>query len=107
MLLATVAQCWVEVLDEIVGRFDLALPATTNWARRKLDVQLAARARASEYKLELLEEILVVVTDPAVADAQFGERLRGEVGMDRMRAARRPHAVPRPIGCSAITDTSR
>ncbi len=44
----------MDVLDEIVGMFDLALSGTENRPRRKLDVRLAAWARASENKLKLL-----------------------------------------------------
>lgn len=70
VLLATVAECAVEVLDELVQMFDQALSNTENRARRKLDELLAQRAKASEQKLELLEEILAVTTDLTVPDEQ-------------------------------------
>jgi hypothetical protein len=44
VLLATVAECAVEVLDEIVQMFDQAISGTESRARRKLDDLLAARA---------------------------------------------------------------
>jgi hypothetical protein len=42
MLLATVAECAVEVIDELVQMFDQAISGTEDRARRKLNELLAA-----------------------------------------------------------------
>jgi hypothetical protein len=108
VLLATLAECAVEVLDELVQMFDQAISGTENRARRKLDELLAARAKASEHKLDLLEEILGVATDEAIADAEVGGRLRRGIGMDRMRAAQRDpkDRLQRDHGHLALIDAS-
>jgi hypothetical protein len=108
VLLATVAECAVEVLDELLQMFDQAISGTENRARRKLDELLAARAKASEHKLELLEQILVVATDEVIADAEVGARLRRGIGMDRLRAARRDpkDRLQRDHGHLALIDAS-
>lgn len=47
----------------------------------------AERAKTSEEKLALAEEILPVLADPAVGDDQVGGLLRDRIGMSRLRAA--------------------
>lgn len=90
MLLATVAECYVEVLDEVVQMFDQALSGMENRAKRKVKEKLAQRAKNDVNKMDLLEEMLAVATDTAIPDEQVGGLLRGpRIGMDRMRAARR------------------
>ncbi|WP_190816460.1 DUF4158 domain-containing protein [Saccharopolyspora pogona] len=108
VLLATLAECAVEVLDEVVQMFDQAISGTENRARRKLDELLAQRARASEDRLSLLEEILTVATDPDVPDVEVGMRLRSGIGLDRMRAARRDpkDRLQRDHGHLALIDAS-
>ncbi|SDG69828.1 Transposase and inactivated derivatives, TnpA family [Lentzea fradiae] len=108
VLLATVAECSVEVLDELVQMFDQAVSGTEGRARRKLDELLVARAKASERKLDLLEEILAVAVDEAVADVEVGARLRRGIGMDRLRAARRDprDRLQRDHGHLALIDAS-
>src|SRR5699024_10902606 len=77
VLLATSAECAVEVLDELVSMFDQALSNLENRARRKLDEHLAQRARAQEDRLSLLDEMLAVATDlDNVPDGDVGARLR-------------------------------
>ncbi len=108
VLLATVSECAIEVLDEVVQMFDQAISGTENRARRKLDELLAARAKASEHKLDLLEQILVITTDEAITDAEVGGRLRNGIGMDRLRAARRDpkDRLQRDHGHLALIDAS-
>jgi TnpA family transposase len=90
LLLATVAECYVEVLDEVVQMFDQALSGMENRAKRKVAEKLAARARNDVNKMDLLEEMLAVTTDLSVPDAEVGGLLRhGKIGLDRMRRARR------------------
>lgn len=60
IVLALVSQCAVDVLDEVVQLFDQAVLATDHRAERKLEEKLAARAKASEDRLGLLDEVLSV-----------------------------------------------
>lgn len=108
VLLATIAECAVEILDEVVGMFDQAVSGTENRARRRLDELLAARARSSEQRLDLLEEILAVAADPAIADVEVGPRLRQGIGMARLTAARRDpkDRLPRDHGHLGLIDAS-
>ncbi|MEV5543700.1 Tn3 family transposase [Saccharopolyspora shandongensis] len=108
VLLATLAECAVEVLDEVVQMFDQAISGTENGARRKLDELLAQRARASEDRLSLLEEILTVTTDLDVPDVDVGAKLRAGIGLERMRAARRDpkNRLLRDHGHLALIDAS-
>lgn len=109
VLLATAAECAVEVLDELVSMFDQALSNMENRARRKLDEHLAQRARASEGRLTLLDEMLAVATDlDNVPDAAVGAKLRSGIGMERLRAARRDpkDRLPRDHGHLAMVDAS-
>ncbi|MGB7794888.1 MAG: DUF4158 domain-containing protein, partial [Pseudonocardiaceae bacterium] len=89
LLLATVAECYVEVLDEVVQMFDLALSGMESRARHKVKEKLAQRGRESVNKLDLLEEMLAVATDLSIPEASVGGLLRTGIGLDRMRAARR------------------
>lgn len=100
MLLATVAECYVEVLDEVVQMFDQALSGMENRAKRKVKEKLAQRAKNDVNKMDLLEEMLAVTTDTAIPDDQVGGLLRGKIGMDRMRAA----AGTQRTGCTGTTD---
>ncbi len=99
ILLTLVAQCAVEVLDEVVQLYDQTLSSTDHRAERKLEEKLAARAKASEDRLGLLDEVLSVLTDPDVADEAVGAMLRG-IGMDRLRRAREsgPRRLPADHG---------
>ena len=109
VLLATAAECAVEVLDELVAMFDQALSNLENRARRKLEEQLAQRAWAQEERLSLLDEMLAVATDlDNVPDGEVGARLRRGIGVDRLRAARRDPAdrLPRDRGHLAMVDAS-
>ncbi|KOX11916.1 hypothetical protein ADK67_48195 [Saccharothrix sp. NRRL B-16348] len=107
ILVATLAECAVEVLDEVVQMFDQALSGTENRARRRLDELLAARA------------VLGAEAGPAGGDAGGGHRpwcrtgrgglrLREGIGMDRMLAARRDpkDRLPRDHGHLAQIDAS-
>ncbi|HJP80212.1 MAG TPA: Tn3 family transposase [Pseudonocardiaceae bacterium] len=89
ILLSTVVECYVEVLDELVQMFDQALSGIENRAKAKVKEKLAARGRESVNKLELLEEILAIAADTAIPANQVGGLLRERVGLERMRSARR------------------
>ncbi|MCS7483798.1 hypothetical protein ACFFQW_38300 [Umezawaea endophytica] len=92
--------------DELVQMFDQAFSGAEGRARRKLDQLLVARAKASERKLDLLEEILTVAADESVAESEVGGLLRRGIGMDRLRAARRDprDRVQRDHGHLALID---
>ncbi len=95
ILLTLLAQCAVEVLDEVVQLYDQAVSATDHRAERKLEEKLASRAKASEDRLGLLDEVLSVLTNPDIADEAVGALLRSGIGMERLRRAR--EAAPRRL----------
>lgn len=88
VLLATLAETYVEVLDELVQLLDQALAGAESRARHELS--LVDRAKAEADRARLLDEILDVLADPSVADADAGRLVRQRVGMPRLVAARRP-----------------
>lgn len=93
ILLAFLAETAVEVLDEVVGLFDQTLSGRESHARHRLDDQLAERARASEGRIGLLDEMLAIAADPSIPDLDVGGRLRAGIGMGRLHAA---HAAKQP-----------
>jgi hypothetical protein len=108
ILLSLVTQCALDVLDEVVQLYDQAISATDHRAERKLEEQLAARARASEDRLGLLDELLAVLTNPEIPDEQVGARLRGGIGMERLRTAKEagPRRLPRDHGHLGMVEAS-
>jgi len=87
IVLTLLAQSAADVLDEVVQLFDQALSAKESQAKHKLTERLAERAKHSDDKLAIAELVLPVLADPAIPDEEVGGRLRGEIGMDRLRAA--------------------
>lgn len=87
VLLTVVAQSAVDVLDDAVALFDQAISAREGTARRKLTNRLAERAKASEERLALLDEILPVLIDVGIPDDEVGGMLRGGLGLERLRGA--------------------
>ena len=100
ILLASVAQSAIDVLDEVVGLFDQALSARESHAKARLTEHLADRARHGVDRDALLDEILEVVLDESFDDATVGTMLRRDIGMVRMQAAQdaRPQPLPRDRG---------
>ncbi len=90
VLLATLAETYVEVLDELVQLLDQALAGADSRARHELSQRLVDRARVEADRGGLLDEILDVLADPDVPDGQAGRLVRQRVGMPRLVAARRP-----------------
>jgi hypothetical protein len=90
VLLATLAETYVEVLDELVQLLDQALAGADSRARHELSQRLVDRAKAEADRIRLLDEILDVLADPAIPDDQAGRLVRERVGMARLIAARRP-----------------
>jgi TnpA family transposase len=90
VLLATLAETYVEVLDELVQLLDQALAGADSRARHELSQRLVDRAKAEADRARLLDEVLDVLADPAIPDEQAGRLVRERVGMTRLIAARRP-----------------
>lgn len=90
VLLATLAETAIEVLDELVELFDQALADADRRARDQMGARALARAQEVEDRLELLDDLLSVLADPAIADEDVGWRLRHGIGMDRLQEASRP-----------------
>jgi hypothetical protein len=87
ILLTLLAQSAVDVLDSVVQLFDQTLSGSESRARIKLRDALAERAKLSEDRLTLLDEILPVLADTGIPDVDVGTLLREKIGMDRIRAA--------------------
>lgn len=90
VLLATLAEAAVEILDELVLLFDQGLSTTDSRARNQLDEQLVQRAKDAQRRDVLLDELLEVLGDPEVPDEAVGGLLRARIGMDALRKARLP-----------------
>ena len=75
--------------------FDQAVSAREGKAERSMRDALAERGKAGEDRQALLDELLAIIADPAVADEDVGGLIRGErIGWPRIRAAL-AQAVPR------------
>ena len=97
------AQSATDVLDEVVQLFDQAISARESKAERKMRDALAERGKAGEDRQALLDDLLAIITDPAVADEEIGGLIRGDrIGWPRLRAAMAQAATR---GCRAITGT--
>jgi Domain of unknown function (DUF4158) len=90
VLLATLAETYVEVLDELVQLLDQALAGADSRARHELSQRFVDRAKAEADRARLLDEILDVLADPNVSDSDAGRLVREQIGMPRLIAARRP-----------------
>jgi len=90
VLLAMLAETYVEVLDELVQLLDQALAGADSRSRHELNQRLADRAKAEADRARLLDEVLDVLADPAIPDEQAGRLVRERVGMARLIGARRP-----------------
>jgi hypothetical protein len=103
VLLATLAETYVEVLDELVQMLDRALAGADSRARHELSQRLSDgtgpdRAKAEADRARLPDEVLDVLADPAIPDEQTGRLLRERIGMARLIAARRPVREQRDHG---------
>lgn len=72
VLLATLAETYVEVLDELVQLLDQALAGADSRARHELSQRLVDRAKAEADRARMLDEILDMLVDPNVSDADAG-----------------------------------
>ena len=96
ILLATLAETYVEVLDELVQLLDQALAGADSRARYELSQRLVERASIEVDRGRLLDEVLDILADPGVSDADSGRLVRERIGMPRLQAARRPAAEREP-----------
>ena len=103
ILLATLAETYVEVLDELVQLLDQALAGADSRARHELSQRLVERARVEIDRGRLLDEVLDVLADPTVSDAEAGRLVRGP---DRHAPVAGRSPPDRPSGNRAITGTS-
>lgn len=87
ILFTLLAQSAVDVLDSVVQLFDQTLSGSESRAKIKLRDALAERAKLSEDRLALLDEILPVLADAGIPDEAVGTLLRGKIGMSRLIAA--------------------
>ncbi|MEW9534224.1 hypothetical protein [Microbispora sp. NPDC049125] len=82
------AQSSTEALDEVVQSVDQAVSARESKAERTMRDALAERGRSGEDRQSLLDDLLTIITDPAVPDDQAGGLIRGgRVGWPRLRSA--------------------
>ncbi len=72
ILLATLAETYVEVLDELVQMLDQALAGADSRARHELSQRVVDRARTEVERGRLLDEVLDVLADPAVPTSRSG-----------------------------------
>lgn len=79
------AQAAIDQLDEVVALFDQAVSARESRAKTKTDEALVERAKKGEARQLLMDLILPVLADPAIADEQVGGMLREQIGMQRLR----------------------
>ncbi len=88
ILLTVLAQSGTDVLDEVVALFDQAISAKFGAAARRMQQELAERGKSGEDRQALLDDLLAILTDPAVADEEIGALIRGEkIGWERLQAA--------------------
>ncbi|WSJ01035.1 Tn3 family transposase [Nocardia sp. NBC_01329] len=109
ILLTVLAQSGTDVLDEVVALFDQAISAKFGAAERRMQQELAERGRSGEDRQALLDDLLAIVTDPAVADEEIGALIRGDaIGWERLRAAiaQAKPRLPRDHGHLAALDSS-
>ncbi len=109
ILLTVLAQSGADVLDEVVALFDQAISAKFGAAERRMQQELAERGKSGEDRQALLDDLLAIVTDPAVADEEIGALIRGnKIGWERLRAAlaQAKPRLPRDHGHLAALDSS-
>ena len=109
ILLTVLAQSGTDVLDEVVQLFDQAISARESKAERKMRDALAERGKTGEDRQALLDDLLAIITDPAVPDEQIGGLIRRDrIGWPRLRSAMAQAAprLPRDHGHLAALDGS-
>ncbi len=87
MLACLVAESAVGVLDETLTLFDRLLTERESTARAKMVDELAERARSTEQRQRLLDELLVLILDTEIDNDALGARIRSDIEPDRLVAA--------------------
>ena len=97
--MASVVDAHTAITDEIVHLFDRALSKAENSARKEVTEIQKAIAAGDVDRLRLLDEMIVVIRDENLNDADVGRRLRG-FGPDRLATAQRSidEWIPRDNG---------
>jgi TnpA family transposase len=107
ILLTLLSQSAADVLDEVIQLFDQAISSRESRARFKMIDELAERAKSGEDRQVLLDDLLTIVTDAAIPDAEIGALIRGErIGWERLTAALATTAprLPRDHGHLAMLE---
>lgn len=95
ILLAALAAAHTEIVDETVRVFDMMLSATDGNARDQVAKRQLDALQANLERLELLDDILDVVLDADLDDAEVGGAVRG-LGPKRLASAVRSEAERPP-----------
>ena len=85
ILLAFLAQLYIEVLDELVEIFDRLLAAISNRAERKLAEIRQEIALLAGDKIKLLQELVKILIDPTVSDAEVRTAIYKFVPENKLR----------------------
>lgn len=85
ILLNSVVQLAVELLDEVIALFDQVISARESRAKVKVDEALAERAKEGEGRQQLLNQILSVLADPGIPDTKVGGLLRDQIGRQELQ----------------------
>ena len=88
ILLAALATAHIEIIDETVRMFDMALASTDSNARDQLAEREREAVQADVERLVLLDDILDVVLDDSLDDSAVGAAVRG-LGPERLAGAAR------------------
>ncbi len=87
-ILLLLAQSASDVLDEVIQLFEPGTVGRESLARHRMIEQLAERAKSGEDCQALLDDILAIVTDPAIPDEAIGALIRGDrIGWERLTVA--------------------
>lgn len=75
------------MLDETLNLFDRLLTERESRARVQMVDELAERARSTEQRQRLLDELLVLILDTDIDNDALGARIRSDIEPDRLVAA--------------------
>lgn len=95
VLVASVIEHHGAVIDEIAQLFSQGLSTVENTARRQVGDRLLDAAQADAARLDLLDEMIDVIRDDDLDDADVGRLLR-QYGPQRLAAAKRAPDEKRP-----------
>lgn len=87
MVACLVTEAVTGVVDETLGLFDRLMADHDAKARANMTAELAERARRTEQRQRLLDEVLVLALDNDIATDDLGTLIRDGIGRDRLLAA--------------------